>query len=334
MLQRDWSLRSCAWLCFLVSAAPCVASDGVIEINQECATLAGCLPGDAARFPVTITAPGSYRLTSNLGVPDENTSAIRVEASGVSIDLNGFEISGVTACPGLPPVCSPTGLAHGVEVDDDGLRVGVAVRGGTIRGMGRGGVFLGPQSAVERLRVRENGVVGIEVGAYSSVRECEVLSNGLRGIAASDCVVRGNTVANHATAGIQVTECVVSQNVATLNGGVGISVGGSSSVVENEASGNRGHGIIASGDSSLFDNTVINNAAFLGPAFDGITCFGDCNVRGNTANMNSGRGLVLGTQSVYRENLLVGNAVGGVSGGVNTGDNHCAGAGVVAASCP
>ena len=65
------------------------AVDGVRKIDHVCAVGDGCFGGDAARFPVTIAQPRSYRLTSDLVVPDENTSAIRIEASDVTIDLSG-----------------------------------------------------------------------------------------------------------------------------------------------------------------------------------------------------------------------------------------------------
>ena len=47
-------------------ATPALAVDGVLEINQTCAVQTGCFAGDSPGFPVTITQPGSYRLTSNL----------------------------------------------------------------------------------------------------------------------------------------------------------------------------------------------------------------------------------------------------------------------------
>lgn len=321
-----WSLALCA--------APAAAVDGVQEINQTCAAGPGCFPGDGPRFPVTILQPGSYRLTSNLTLPDENTSAIRVEASEVSIDLNGFAIVGVTTCAGLPVTCATTGTGNGVEIDDDGQRVGVSVRNGSIRGMGSRGVLLGALSSAEDLRVRESGVVGIEVGSHSAVRNCEVFSNRFRGIVASNSVVSGNTAVNNGLAGIEVGDCVVSGNMATLNQGLGISVGGHSTVIANTASNNWGHGIVAAGDSTLVDNTASNNARLGAPPFDGIACGARCNVRGNTATQNSGRGLSLGANSAYRENVLGDNALGGVSGGVNTGANHCTGPNVVAATCP
>jgi hypothetical protein len=62
-------------------ASPALAVDGVLEINQACAVNTGCFSGDAAGLPVTITAAGSYRLTGNLTVPDENTDGIAVSAN-------------------------------------------------------------------------------------------------------------------------------------------------------------------------------------------------------------------------------------------------------------
>ena len=41
------------------------AVDGVFEISQACVEF-GCVPGDSAFFPVTISESGSYRLTSNI----------------------------------------------------------------------------------------------------------------------------------------------------------------------------------------------------------------------------------------------------------------------------
>src|SRR5262245_22568311 len=39
--------------------------------------------------PVTISQPGSYRLSSNLNVPS-NTNGIEISSNDVTIDLNGF----------------------------------------------------------------------------------------------------------------------------------------------------------------------------------------------------------------------------------------------------
>jgi hypothetical protein len=84
-------MRPILTLLFLLAlATPALATDGVLEINQTCAVQTGCFPGDTAGFPVTISALGSYRLTSSLVVG--NGSVIDVDTSRVSIDLNGFSI--------------------------------------------------------------------------------------------------------------------------------------------------------------------------------------------------------------------------------------------------
>ena len=77
----------------LALATSAIASDGVLEINQTCAGQTGCFAGDAAGFPVTISASGSYRLTSNLTVPNENTEGIVVSANDVGIDLTNSRSS-------------------------------------------------------------------------------------------------------------------------------------------------------------------------------------------------------------------------------------------------
>ena len=53
-------------------------------------------------FPLVISQSGSYRLKGNITVPDENTTAISVQADYVTIDLNGYSIQGPVTCTGSP----------------------------------------------------------------------------------------------------------------------------------------------------------------------------------------------------------------------------------------
>ena len=92
----------------LALALPALAVDGVLEINQACAVSAGCFVGDSGGFPVTISSPGSYRLTSNL-ITRAPGDGIDVTTEQVEIDLNGFTIgcdggaAGGTCEPGTGP---------------------------------------------------------------------------------------------------------------------------------------------------------------------------------------------------------------------------------------
>ena len=78
------------------------AVDGVVEINQTSALFGGITPSDLPGFPVTLDQPGSYRLTGNLDLSGEpipgNVNAVEIKADDVSLDLNGFSITGTTSC--------------------------------------------------------------------------------------------------------------------------------------------------------------------------------------------------------------------------------------------
>jgi hypothetical protein len=187
----------------LVVATSVHAVDGVIEINQVRAKAGGVTPGDTPLFPVTISQPGSYRLTGNLDVTDasartggtaaENTTAIQVNADNVTIDLNGFMIKGPTACSGSPLSCSPEGSGVGIDARGGGLgQTGVAAMNGSVRGMGSHGLVLTSSSMAEKIRALSNGGVGI---AASVVADCVASINGSDGIEANTvttCVAIGN----------------------------------------------------------------------------------------------------------------------------------------------
>ena len=73
------------------------AVDGVLLINQSNAIAGNVTPGDTPGFPVSINLPGIYKLSSNLVVPNENTTAIQINVHNVTIDLNGFLLDGGSA---------------------------------------------------------------------------------------------------------------------------------------------------------------------------------------------------------------------------------------------
>lgn len=209
-------------------AQPGHAAEGVLEINQACATsISGCFPGDSGAstpgetdgFPVTIAQPGSYRLTSNLSLTSTSQTAIHATVGGVQIDLGGFTISGPNQCFGIPiSSCTANTGGHAVLGAQD-----TAVRNGRIVGMGSNGVRLWYSARVEDLHVSWSGLDGISVGEQSTVEGCISASNGFSGISAGyRSVVRGNTSTGNAQDGFYVWSGVVQGNTATLNGGRGL----------------------------------------------------------------------------------------------------------------
>lgn len=82
----------------LMLAGLVYAQDGALEINQACVA-DGCFAGDDPGFPVQITNPGNYRLTSNLDTNGVLVRAISIGfTDGVNLDLNGFTVSGAQTC--------------------------------------------------------------------------------------------------------------------------------------------------------------------------------------------------------------------------------------------
>ena len=253
------AVRSLLVLLFWTLAAPALASDGVLEINQTCAAKTGCFPGDTAGLPVTIAASGSYRLTSDLLVPDENTHGIVVDASEVAIDLNRFSIIR-EACVGVTTDCTPqAGLGTGV-VASSPERLGTTVRNGSVVGMGQFGLDLAAQAEISGLRVRWTANVAIAAGEGCVVTGSLVYQNGSDGINVSNgCLVQGNTAHSNGEDGIEVSAgSTVAGNSARSNSGAGIRLAAGSGYRGNTVSSNGGGTIVGGKDAggNVCDGTL------------------------------------------------------------------------------
>lgn len=218
---------------------PAHASDGVLEINQACAAT-GCFAGDTPGFPVNITAAGSYRLTSNLVVPDASTSAIIATFGDVSIDLGGFTIKGPAQCSGIPATCTQTG--SGVGVSGAGH---THIFNGTVRGMGSIGIAPGADGRVWDVTVSGNGEEGLYLSRGDSVRNSTILSNGADGIKANTgggfAEVAGCTVRGNGGHGVVASNGLIVDSMFHANGGAGIS--GSAAYKGNIVSSNATLGV-------------------------------------------------------------------------------------------
>ena len=239
---------SAALAVLLFGALPAHAVDGVVLIDQNRALAGNVTPGDTPGFPVTITVPGSYRLSGNLTVPDANTSAIVIAAdvTGVTIDLNGFTIAGPTVCGSFPIVCSP--LGSGIGVSAPGTARAVSVRNGSIVGMGT--------SAVQVLAVA------------SSIDNITALSNGGTGIFASVATVTNNRAMKNGLNGILAGNSVVMHNLSVQNGGAGIG-GNDSLFINNTLIANALVGVAASNSAFSGNQFSSNNGGFANPQFSG-----------------------------------------------------------------
>jgi hypothetical protein len=215
------------------------AVDGVVLIDQTRALAGNVTPGDTPGFPVTLSLPGSYRLSGNLTVPADVNSGIVIAADNVTLDLNGFQLAG------------STGTGGGIV--DLGFRRGIVVRNGSVTNFGSG-VFLDASTGTEVSQVRAFGNTGLGIHpGFNSIVTDSVASDNLIGIFASGIgVARGNTVFRNRNAGMQLGGGTVSNNTAFLNE-TGISVFCPANLVANMANENT-ENVVTFGSGCTFAN--------------------------------------------------------------------------------
>lgn len=154
----------------LVSALPAshAFAEGQLEINAACAA-AGCFPGDAPGLPITLSEPGSYRLTSSINLSDTNDIGIQITADHVDLDLAGFKIAGTNL--------TATGALFAGTLIVGPFANHAKVRNGFVLNAGRDGIALGDDALVEDVIVSGSKRDGIILGDRSVVRFCIVEDN-------------------------------------------------------------------------------------------------------------------------------------------------------------
>ncbi len=169
------------------------AADGVVLIDQNRALAGGVSPNDPPGFPVILSQPGSYRLSSNLTVP-QGIDAIFITADNVTLDLNGFVVTGGGG----------VGQFSGVSTAGFSLR-NVAVRNGTITRFATAIDFsfvIGAQ--VEQIRALNNSVAAVVVSNDAILRGNLLISNSFGLNAGVGAVVTDNTISDNFQEGISI----------------------------------------------------------------------------------------------------------------------------------
>lgn len=309
--------RSVLATLLLLTSAAVWAVDGVIEINHAKALAGGVTSGDAPGYPVTISQPGSYRLTGNIAQPDANTHAVSVTANDVSIDLNGFAILGANTCTKFavfpPPAvtCSGPGTGNGINADV----LGLTVRNGVIAGVGGSGIS-GPSGRIERVQLHDNGAWGLFMYT-TTLAEVNASHNGNSGARINNGAVTGSVFDMNGAAGLDCrTSCAIANNTFNRNFGDGIKI-----------DGDFGEGAFV----SIANNTVARNNR--GVTFsDGAASYAGL-VTGNAIGGNQTHGLSAPSGNVvYGGNSFSGAVPSVVGAAVGLSNNNCNG--TVAVTCP
>jgi hypothetical protein len=199
-------------------------------------------------LPLTITAAGSYYLTTNLtGAAGAN--GITVAADNVTVDLNGFSLLGV-AGSGSGLICS-------------GPRTRLVVRRGVVRNWGTNGLdaSLAQDGDFEELAFILNGQSGLKAGQHSRISRCTAHTNAASGIVTSDkCIVKDCQAVVNGANGIGAgSYCVVTECVTGGNAFNGIAVNHASVVRDCVAEFNASNGVYVAGSAVISGCTAVNN---------------------------------------------------------------------------
>jgi parallel beta-helix repeat protein len=242
-------------------------------------------PGNSSNQFI-ISQSGSYYFAGNLtGVSGKN--GILINAVNVSLDLNGFQMLGVSGS-----------LA---AITDGGNNNGnVRIHNGTIRAWGGAGLELSHSfdSIISDLIAADCGGIGIDAGDGFVLRDCMARNN------TGDNIKTGfNATVFHCTAAASVTgdginlgqDSTLANCAANFNGAYGILTSVACHVSHSTASDNSGGGIAIDSYTTLISCTASRNVAISGR---GISAGAGCTLVNCTASQNTVQyGIVAGTGS-------------------------------------
>lgn len=236
-------------------------------------------PGDNDATPSTfkITQPGSYYLNCNL-VAESGKDGIEIAASNVTIDLNGFTLSGVNSNSGIVAQQALRGLV---------IRNGVVSLGFTDRGIRLRGQTADQSptgSTIEDLTINSGVEAAIDVGASNRIVSV-VIDGASSGIYAGSSNVIRDCVIRVGTTGMSVDGGSTIEGVTVRAGDTGISVGGRGTVVRACTVTEASIGISVSNgvgdEGAVIQNCTVSSFSNLGIAANGI---GAARVDGNTVS--------------------------------------------------
>ena len=282
-------------------------------------------------LPYTITQPGSYYLTGNLAGP----TGIVIQASGVTLDLMGFELAAATPS-----------FTSGIRAD--GVRSNITIRNGTVRGwLGQGvNMFNARNSLLEQLRASDNIQSGILTGAGCMIIACSATRNVVNGIVGGEGnLVRDCTTVTNGNTGIFVGgQSIILNSTAVDNGNFGMGAGSHSRIENCVAKGHAFDGFNVTGENIVIVNSTasanqrygiyyflsdggeVRQCTVSGNGQIGIWGARGTIIRDNTARNNGTDGILAESDSHVIGNLCEGNAENGIriqaGSGVRIESNH------------
>ena len=299
------------------------------EIEPRIAISATNTPGDNDATPslFKISQPGSYYLTGNItGVVGKH--GIEIASSGVTLDLNGFDLAGVA------------GMGNFIGVFATGNAVNnITIRNGSLRDWGGAGIDLSSSGAVNcsivDVRAAGNAGRGVAVFTGCSISGCVANANlGIGIVTSVGCVVSGCAAYDNTGSGFSLgSGCTISGCSAYSNDASGIVTASGATITGCSAYSNTLNGIDTSvactiASCAAYSNSgigidtsngcVISGCTARSNTLDGIRVSSSCIVTGNACSANgNGAGDGAGIHATGSDNRIEGNTCGLADRGID-----------------
>ncbi len=291
-----------------------------------------------------ISEAGSYYLTGNITSTINNKHIITVNASNVTLDLNGFTISrGITMLEqnydGIHIPCdydnvkisngaiictnteSNRGLRYGIYADYQSSTVtsadNITVSGVTVKFIKFHGIYLsGSDNMIENCVAENCTGKGIYATYRSRITGCHSANNDSIGIEAGNgSIVKDNfSYGSKLDTGIRCYDnCIVEGNTSNNNKLAGIQCGDYGVIQKNTCSNNSYRGIFTNTACSVIGNICSTNGNY------GIWCHSGCTVRDNTSSGNLSSGGIF----CYSKCTIVNNTTYNNTGFGIGSNHHC-----------
>jgi parallel beta-helix repeat protein len=290
-------------------------------------------PGDTD-YHFIINTAGNYFLTSNLAVT--KTNGIHVIAAGVTIELNGFQITRGSGSGGEGITID--GLGHRCTVKNGSLGGGFdygircvfspgQARSGSFRQLAvyncNTGLTAGDGWQIDRCTAHDN-TYGIGCSNGNTVTNSTAFNNffgfsGRQGSTLTNCSARFNRDGFESFGDSTFTNCS-----ATGNSGAGFVLSPRCTLVGCIATDNSGSiGILGFGSTNLISCTATGNGvSSSAPDSSGISVGDGSTIKDCTASNNKGDGIRAGSGCVILNNTCVANGSGVASGIHVTGSKN------------
>jgi len=286
------------------------------EIEPRIAINSVNTPGDNDVTPSVfrITQPGSYYLTSNFTVPSA-TRAIEITANNVTIDLNGFTITGQSGSTNAIAIAgatdnisilngtiqSFTGTAVNLLTVSNGRIENLLVQNGTSDAIRTANSY-----SIRNTIARFNSGSCFVVGSNTSMDACSALNNSGDGFnIGSVGVVRNCLASANLNSGFIGAARGILSNCTANQNNQGFSVSSFSLVTNCNASFNTADGFVINSNSTVMNcNSTSNGTAAVGAGF---------NITGNNVRVESNNavGNDIGFLVASNSNLIIRNSASG-----------------------